>query len=115
MGYCAKVISKTQQKHKKKQKQKQKILVSASHLLVTINCSSNFAIYCAKVISKTQTKTQKKQKQKQKNPCVCLSPSRHHKLLKQLCNLLCKGDIKNTKTKTKTKTSLCLPLTFSSP
>ena len=25
------------------------ILVSASHLLVTINCSSNFAIYCAKV------------------------------------------------------------------
>merc|ERR1711947_15944 len=100
--YCAKVISKTQTKTQKK------ILVSASHLLVTINCSSNFAIYCAKVISKTQKKT--------KNPCVCLSPSRHHKLLKQLCDLLCKGDIKNTKkTKTKTKKSLCLPLTFSSP
>ena len=28
------------------------ILVSASHLLVTINCSSNFAIYCAKVTEK---------------------------------------------------------------
>merc|ERR1712074_514653 len=101
-------IKNTKKTQKNKNKNK-KILVSASHLLVTINCSSNFAIFCAKVISKTQKKTQK-QKQKQKNPCVCLSPSRHHKLLKQLCDLLCKGDIKNTKknTKTKTKTkSLC--------
>ena len=30
------------------------ILVSASHLLVTINCSSNFAIYCAKVTEKNR-------------------------------------------------------------
>merc|ERR1712074_326217 len=90
---CKGDIKNTNKNTKKTRTKTKKILVSASHLLVTINCSSNFAIYCAKVISKTQTKTQKKQKQKQKNPCVCLSPSRHHKLLKQLCNLLCKGDI----------------------
>merc|ERR1712130_366638 len=116
-----KAISKTQNKQKlktKEQKQRQtknketktetKILFSASHLLVTINCSSNFAIYCAKVISKTQNKQKlktKEQKQtKTKNPCVRFPPPCHNQLLKQLCHLLCKGDFKNTKqTKTKNK------------
>ena len=29
---------------------KMNILVSLSHILITVNCSSNFAIYCSKVI-----------------------------------------------------------------
>ena len=32
--------------------EKMEILVSTSHLLITFNCSCNFAIYCAKVRNK---------------------------------------------------------------
>ena len=32
--------------------EKMNILVAVSHLLITLNCSCNFAIYCAKVCVK---------------------------------------------------------------